>query len=126
MLRGEFQTAIAAFEEIERLERLRSLAPDAAQQLKQEYQQRIEKIRDEIVKLRVERGHLYAQDVHRVRHHLLLVEKNRVVEAYQQGLLSSAAYDNLRANIDARILELESNDAEDEQGKGHGAVANRG
>jgi Na+:H+ antiporter len=117
LLRGELQAAIAALEEIERLERLRSLAPDSAQQLKQEYQQRIRHIREEIGKITVERGQLHAQDVHQVRHHLLLVEKNRVVDAYQRGLLSSAVHDHLRADIDARILELESNGIDGEEEK---------
>ncbi len=108
VLRGELQTAFAASEEIERLERLGSLAPNSAQRLKEEYGQRIEQIRKEIAELTVDSGHFHEQDLHEVRHHLLLVEKSRVADAFQRGLLSSAAYDRLRADIDARIFELES------------------
>ena len=42
---------------------------------------------------------------------LLLVEKNRAIEAYQRGLLSPAARDQILADIDARILELETRGA---------------
>ena len=61
----------------------------------------------------MDRDHLHAQDVHEVRQHLLLVEKNRVADAFQRGLLSSAVHDRLRADIDARILELESGEDDD-------------
>jgi hypothetical protein len=108
VLRGEFQTAFAASEEIERLERLGSLAPGSSQQLKEEYGQRIEQIRQEIGELTVNSSHFHEQHLHEVRHHLLLVEKSRVADAFQRGLLSSAAHDRVRADIDARILELES------------------
>jgi hypothetical protein len=56
----------------------------------------------------VNSSHFHEQHLHEVRHHLLLVEKSRVADAFQRGLLSSAAHDRVRADIDARILELES------------------
>jgi Na+:H+ antiporter len=108
LLRGELQTAIAGLEELERLERLHSIAPGAVEQLKADYQQRIEHTRGEIGKLTVERDHLQNEEVHRVRRHLLLVEKNRLTDAYQQGLLTPAVHDRILADIDARILDLES------------------
>jgi monovalent cation:H+ antiporter, CPA1 family len=107
-LRGELQAAVAALEEIERLERFHSLAPEAVERLKPEYQQRIERKREEIGKLMAERERLQEEAVYQARHHLLMVEKNRVVENYRRGLLSPAVHDRLLADIDARILELES------------------
>jgi Na+:H+ antiporter len=115
LLRGELQTAVAALEEIERLERLRSLAPDTIKELKEDYQQRIERKREEIAKLTVERDHFRSQDVHQARRHLLLVEKNRLADSYQRGLLSPAVHERLLADIDARILEAESNGAVEER-----------
>ena len=108
LLRGELQTAAAALEEIERLERLRSVAPDSLQQIKTEYEQRAEQAREEIGKLAMERGRLHAQDIYQTRHHLLLVEKSRVVDAYRHGLISPQVHDRLLADIDARRLELET------------------
>ena len=75
LLRGELQTAAAAVEEIERLERLRSLAPDAIAQLKADYQARMKRTRAAIGELTVEQGRLRALDIQQARHHLLLVEK---------------------------------------------------
>ena len=109
LLRGELQTAVAALEEIERLDRLRSLAPDAIAELKADYQQRIDRKREAIAKLAVEQGHFRSQDIYQARRHLLLVEKNRVADAYQRGLLSPSVHERLLADIDARILESQSN-----------------
>jgi Na+:H+ antiporter len=108
LLRGELQTAVAALDEIERLERIHAVAPESIEQLKTEYQQRADRIREELGTLRSERDHLHRQDVYQTHHHLLLVEKNRVVDGYQKGLLSPAVHDRLLADIDARLLELES------------------
>jgi len=108
LLRGELQTIAAALEEIDRLERLHFIAPDSVGQLRTEYQQRAAHAREEVGKLAVERSHLHEQDVYQARHHLLLVEKSRVADAYQSGLLSPSVHDRLLADIDARLLELES------------------
>jgi Na+:H+ antiporter len=115
LLRGELQSAIAGSEEVERLERLRSLAPGAIEKLKADYQERVARAREEIGKLTVESGHLHAEDLYQARHHLLLVEKNRAVDAYQRGMLSPAVYDRLLADIDARLLELETNGVVEEE-----------
>ncbi len=108
LLRGEMQTAVAALEEIERLELLHSLAPDTLAQLKADYQERVERARAEIVRLAGERGHLRDREMIQARHRLLLVEKNRALDAYKQGLLSPHVHDRLLADIDARLLDLES------------------
>jgi CPA1 family monovalent cation:H+ antiporter len=111
LLRGELQAALAGLEEIAGLERLHSLAPESIQRLKAEYQQRVERARGEMAKLTIEQGHLDEQELFQARQHLLLVERNRIVDAYKQGLLLADVHDRLLADIDARILELESSDA---------------
>jgi Na+:H+ antiporter len=107
-LRGELQIADVALEEIERLERRRSIAPDSIRQLQAEYSERAERARQEIGKLIMERGQLHRQEIYRARHHLLSMEKGQVVDSYHRGLLSPAAHDRLLADIDARLLELET------------------
>jgi len=107
-LRGELQIVAAALEEVERLGQFHSLAPEAVQRLKVEYQQRVERTREAIGKLTAERERLQAEDVYQARHHLLMVEKDRLAEVYRRGLVSPAVHDRLLADIDARILQLES------------------
>jgi Na+:H+ antiporter len=108
LLRGELQASVAALDEIERLQRMHAVTPEAVEQLKADYQQRSDRLREELGKLRSGRDRLHRQDVRQTHHHLLLVEKNRVVDAYQKGLVSASVHDRLLADIDARILELES------------------
>lgn len=115
-LRGELQASVAALEEIDRFERLHSIRPESVQQLRTEYEERMKSVREKIDKLAQERGRFHEQDVVQARHHLLVVEKDRIVNAYRQGTLSSAAFDRLLADIDARILELESRGAVKTQG----------
>jgi Na+:H+ antiporter len=107
-LRAEFQATIGALEEIDRLEGLHTLAPESLQQLRREYRERLDRTRGDIEKLTVERGGLRAEDADRARNHLLLIEKSRILNAYRQGALSPSVYDRLLADIDARILALES------------------
>jgi Na+:H+ antiporter len=107
-LRGELQIALAALEEIERLERFHSLAPETAAGLKQEYQDRVAHLREEIGPLTAERARFHDEDLYQARHHLLMVEKDRVVSGFRQGLLTAAVHDRLLADIDARLLQLET------------------
>jgi hypothetical protein len=46
------------------------------------------------------------------RRHLLLEEKNHVIDSYRQGVLSQEIYEKLLADIDARLLQLESDEEE--------------
>jgi CPA1 family monovalent cation:H+ antiporter len=115
LLRGELQTAVAALEEIERLALLHSLAPDALEELKTEYQERIARLREEMGKLIVAGGPLRTREVQQARQHLLLVEKKRAIDAYNRGVLSLPAHDRLLADLDARLLELESSDTGEPQ-----------
>jgi Na+:H+ antiporter len=109
LLRGELQSAAAALAEIDQLERLRSLPPGSLEPLRQDYQKRIDQVREAIGKLTIAEEQLHAQDLYQARLHLLMVEKNRVAETYRRGLLSQTVHERLLADIDARILELESN-----------------
>ena len=111
--RGELQAAAAGLEEIERLAMLHSFAPEALEQLKTEYRERIVGLREEMGKLTVALAPLRARELHQARHHLLLVEKQQALEAYKRGVLSSEIHNRLLADIDARLLELESNEAAD-------------
>lgn len=109
LLRGELQTAAAALDELDQLERLHSLPPQSLKRLRDDYRKRVDQAREEIGKLTIEQSRLRSQHLYQARLHLLMVEKNRAAEAYRRGLLSQNVHERLLADIDARILELESN-----------------
>jgi hypothetical protein len=62
--------------------------------------------------LELDRTAIVAQESRWARRHLLLTERNHVIEAFRQGLLDQAVYEKLLADIDARRLRLESDEEE--------------
>ncbi len=51
---------------------------------------------------------LEQEEERRLRRHLLQVEKDRVIELFRQGVLSQDAYERVTADVDTRLLDLES------------------
>ena len=110
--RGKLQAASAAVEELERMSHLHFSRDDVRAQLKDEYEKRIEKEQDQIGELELDRAAIVAQESQWARRHLLLTEKNHVIDSFRQGLLSQEIYEKLLADIDARLLRLESGEEE--------------
>jgi hypothetical protein len=110
--RGKLQAASAALEELERMSHLHFCRDDVRIQLKDEYEKRIEKEQDQIGELELDRAAIVAQESQWARRHLLLTEKNHVIDSFRQGLLSQEIYEKLLADIDARLLRLESGEEE--------------
>ncbi len=52
--------------------------------------------------------HILQRDFSRLYRHLLLKEKQKILDARAEGLLSEASYDQMLADIDANFLEIES------------------
>ncbi len=110
--RGKLQAASAALEELERMSHLHFSRDDVRAQLKDEYEKRIEKEQDQIGELELDRAAIVAQESQWARRHLLLTEKNHVIDSFRQGLLSQEIHEKLLADIDARLLRLESGEEE--------------
>jgi hypothetical protein len=62
--------------------------------------------------LELDRTAIVIQESRWARRHLLLTEKNHVIDAFRQGLLDQPVYEKLLADIDARLLRLESDEEE--------------
>jgi len=62
--------------------------------------------------LNLGRDQLQAEELQWARRHLQVVEKNAVISAFHRGLLSQAVQEKLLADIDARLLRLESAEAD--------------
>jgi hypothetical protein len=62
--------------------------------------------------LELDRTAIVAQESRWARRHLLLTEKSHVIDAFRQGLLDQTVYEKLLADIDARLLRLESGEEE--------------
>jgi CPA1 family monovalent cation:H+ antiporter len=110
--RGKLQAASAALEELERLSHVHFSRNDVRANLKDEYEKRIMAEQNRIGELELDRVAVAAQESQWARRHLLLTEKNHVIDSFQQGLLDQEIYEKLLADIDARLLWLESGEEE--------------
>lgn len=108
LARGELQAASAALTEVDRLAKSRLASPSVLHTVESQYQQRIRETEQQIEKLHLEREQLRLEELHQTRRHLLLVEKERVIEAFHRGTMSQETQERLLADIDARLLRLES------------------
>ena len=86
---------------------------DVRKRLKEDYEKRIEVEKDKIDALVLDRSAIDVQESQWARRHLLLTEKSHTLDAYRQGILDQDIYEKLLADIDARLLRLESDDEEE-------------
>jgi CPA1 family monovalent cation:H+ antiporter len=110
LARGKLQAASAALDELERMSHVHFFRDDVRAKLKDEYQKRIEEEQNRIGTLTLDRAVISAQESQWARRHLLLTEKKHVIDSFRQGVLDQDIYEKLLADIDARLLRLESGD----------------
>ena len=105
--RGRLLTAHAALTEIDAMSRERILPEAIADQLRGDYRVRVSEVEGDIGKLHLEREQLERDEARRARRHLLLVEKDRAMEAYRRGTIGRETYDALLSDIDGRLVLLD-------------------
>jgi len=105
---GRVQAAAAALQELDQMSRMRLAAPETLDSLREEYRHIIESTEQELQKLAVSSKELPNRDLFRIRRHLLVAERDQVMQAFQQGTIGRKSLDRLLADIDARLLRLET------------------
>jgi monovalent cation:H+ antiporter, CPA1 family len=99
---------MAAHAGLEALDRMTYGISTAVPQLREEYKEKIKNIEQDIGEMEPDLDQLMDQEERWARRHLLLVEKNRIIDAFQEGRLSQQVYEKLLADIDARLLTVET------------------
>jgi CPA1 family monovalent cation:H+ antiporter len=112
LTRSRLQTAHAALEEIAAMARVGFARPDVLAALRKTYEETIARNRTALDRLEPEQHHLRTDEWRRAMRHLLLVEKDRVLESVRRGAMSPAVEEHLLADIDARLLRLEAGEHE--------------
>lgn len=110
--RAKLQSAAAALEELQRMSHLHFSRDNVRAHLKQEYEKRIKAEQGRIDRLELDLEAVAAQESQWSRRHLLLTEKNYAIDSFRQGVLNQEVYEKLLADIDARLLRLESGEEE--------------
>ena len=110
LARTEGLAARAGLEELETL--VREQAPEAAlvSELRDQYVQRIAAAESQIRELHLTDSGLQSEEERRIRRHLTIVEKERVLRAVHEGLSSDDAAAVLLATLDARLAQLDGTD----------------
>ncbi len=117
-LRGRLQATSAALDEIEEMKRARLTSREVIETLEQEYQTAADAAAERIHDLHMAGSVLRQDELRGARRHLILAEKNYLLEARSQGALGRPAYDQLLADVDARLLKVDSGDVPGERKPG--------
>jgi CPA1 family monovalent cation:H+ antiporter len=106
--RGEIQAANAALAELESMARTGAAPPDILQVIREEYGQRVTQAEQRVAGLHLKWHQLHDDEARHARRHLLLVEKEHLIDALNRGALLREAGEKLLADVDARLVQLES------------------
>ena len=106
------KTQIALIEntldEIEHLKKRRMLHAKSAQNLKEEFSQQLSVLQTKLDELVPDKEAMLTEETLRTKRRILMEQKNTLLEMYQNGAISFDAYEELRTQIDTKLLELEN------------------
>ncbi len=106
--RGALQAADAALAELESMARARTAPRDVLETVRDEYEARIRDAEAALRDIRLARDELRCEELKHIRRHLLQVEKERVIDGFRRGALSEESYEQLLADVDARLVDVEA------------------
>jgi len=106
------KTKIALLEdtldEIEKFYKKRMLHKTSYESLKEEFQKELDELNEELNKLEPDKKALQIEEVLRAKRRFYMEQKNNLYEMYQNGVISFEVYEELKAQIDAKLLEFEN------------------
>jgi CPA1 family monovalent cation:H+ antiporter len=111
-LQGKLQAANAALADIEKLGRGGLKGGSVLYDLKREYETMIQRAERRLGSLRINRKDLQEEEMRRARRQLLLVERRHITDTFHEGMLNQQVYEKLLEDVDARLLQLETDENE--------------
>ncbi|HEY5375094.1 MAG TPA: sodium:proton antiporter [Polyangiaceae bacterium] len=112
LARADGVAARAGLEELEMLVRTQKLEAALITELRDQYAQRIADSDSQIRDVHLTDSALQHEEEVRIRRHLTIVEKERVLRAIHEGLSSTDAAAALLATLDARLVQLDGTDVD--------------
>jgi len=94
-----------ALAEIQRLREGRYVEPQVLDTVEAEYRHRAAAAEAQLDRVELDKGRLLNEELAEIRRRLLLLERKQATEARQRGVIGDAAFNQLLADIDARLLE---------------------
>ncbi len=111
LARGRLQTARAALAELDEMARGSLRGSEVVERIRTEYRERISDDRARIEELDIDASELEQEQIRWARRHLIQVEKREALHAFQRGLMDRTVHERLLADIDARLLQIETEGA---------------
>ncbi|HNN91812.1 MAG TPA: Na+/H+ antiporter [Pseudomonadota bacterium] len=106
--RGILRTKTAALSALDQLVKEGTVHAEAVAQIRDEYGRQIVDAEQRIKDMHLQADELRTEEQHAARRQLLLVEKDTLLSALRKGHLSQEVHDALLADVDARLLQLDS------------------
>lgn len=103
--RGLLRVTTEALERLEAMVREGKLSTEAAERMRTTYRERIAASEAAIAELHLARQEIEAEEEHVARRQLILVERDALVRAHEAGQIGHSAFERLRADVDARLIE---------------------
>ena len=104
--------AMEVLAEIEGLKNGHYVEQRALDAAEEEYKKRASRAEAQMEKVELDRDRLAREEAAEVRRRLLLFECKQLLESRQQDMLSDDAFNRLLADIDARLLECDSDEGD--------------
>ena len=105
--RGNLFAARAALRELESMTAEGRASANVLDDLRRQYMQRVDVAEREITAMHLATDDLREEEQLRASRHLLLVEKQSLVDSQRTGVISHEVFETLLGRIDARLLRIE-------------------
>lgn len=106
------KTKIALLEngmdEIEHFTKKRMLHAESAKNLKEEFAKEVENLHKKLDEMEPDPEVLLNEEVLRTKRRIMMDQKNALLEMYQNGAISFEVYNEMKVQIDTKLLELEN------------------
>ena len=109
--RANARAASAALKEVEQMVKDGAAHIDLLDKLKEEYKNKLEKAEKIIRDLHIETNQLREDELRTARRHLILVEKDAVMQAFHNGFIGQEALDKILSEINQKLLAIEESEA---------------
>jgi len=106
--RGVLRAKTAALSALDQLQKDGAVHAESVAQVRAEYGQAIVEAEQRIKDMHLKADELRGEEQQAARRHMLVVEKDAILAAFRKGTLSQEVFDELLADVDARLLNLDS------------------
>lgn len=106
------KTEVALMEDsldaIDHMKKRRLLHAQSAQKLQEEFSTQLQDDVHRLDKMEPDKEAMLTEEVLRAKRRLLMEQKEKLIEMYQNGGMSFESYETVRMEIDSKLLELEN------------------